>query len=78
MKDTVLIVIGLAVATLGVQLSITSTNFIVTIISLVVGTIIGEWLNIEDWLKKIVYKVESSNPASVQSDLQCRMVYARR
>ena len=59
MKDTVLIVIGLAVATLGVQLSITSTNFIVTIISLVVGTIIGEWLNIEDWLKKIVYKVES-------------------
>lgn len=59
MKDTVLIVIGLAVAILGVQLSIISTNFIVIIISLVIGAIIGEWLNIEEWFKKVGYKVES-------------------
>ena len=58
-KETVLIVIGLTVAVLGIQLSITSTNFIIIVISLVVGTIIGEWLNIEGWLEKVGYKVES-------------------
>ncbi len=59
MKETVLIAIGLAVAILGIQLSINSTNFIIMIISLVVGTILGEWLNIEGWFKKVGYKVES-------------------
>jgi len=58
-KETVLIIIGLAVAILGIQLSINSTNFIIIIISLVVGTIIGEWLNIEGWFEKVGYKVES-------------------
>ena len=58
-KETVLVVIGLTVAVLGIQLSITSTNFIIIVISLVVGTIIGEWLNIEGWFEKIGYKVES-------------------
>ena len=59
MKESVLIVIGLAVAILGIQLSITSTNFIIIVISLVVGTIIGEWLNIEGLFEKVGYRVES-------------------
>lgn len=58
-KETVLTVIGLTVAVLGIQLSITSTNFIIIVISLVIGTIIGEWLNIEGWFEKVGYKVES-------------------
>ena len=57
-KESVIIIIGLAVAILGIQLSINFANFIIIIISLVVGTIIGEWLNIEGWFEKLGYKVE--------------------
>ncbi|MGX9136566.1 DUF554 domain-containing protein [Rummeliibacillus sp. JY-2-4R] len=47
MKETVMQVIGLAVAVLGIQMGITSDNFIVVIISLVIGAIIGEWVDLD-------------------------------
>ena len=47
MKETVLSIIGLAVAVLGIQMGFESNNFIIVIISLVVGTVIGEWLDLE-------------------------------
>lgn len=47
MKETVMQVIGLAVTVLGIQMGITSKNFIVVIVSLVIGTIIGEWIDLD-------------------------------
>lgn len=47
MKETVMSIIGLAVAVLGIQMGFASDNFIVIIISLVVGTVIGEWIDLD-------------------------------
>jgi len=47
MKETVMQIIGLAVAVLGIKMGITSDNFIVIIVSLVIGTIIGEWIDLD-------------------------------
>lgn len=46
-KETALSIIGLAVAVLGIQMGFESKNFIIVIISLVVGAVIGEWLDLE-------------------------------
>lgn len=47
MQQTVMQVIGLAVTVLGIQMGITSKNFIIVIISLVLGTIIGELIDLD-------------------------------
>ena len=46
-KETSLSIIGLAVALLGIQMGFESENFIIIIISLVVGAVIGEWLDLD-------------------------------
>ncbi len=71
MKETVMQVIGLAVTVLGIQMGITSDNFIIVIISLVIGAIIGEWVDLDlqlnrfgKWLEhKIGKKGDNSNIA---------------
>ena len=47
MKQTVLSIIGLAVAVLGIQMGFESSNFIIIIVSLVIGTVMGEWLDLD-------------------------------
>lgn len=47
MKETVMYVIGLAVVVLGLQMGLESQNFIVVIISLVFGAVIGEWMDLD-------------------------------
>lgn len=47
MKETVMYVIGFAVVVLGLQMGLESQNFIVVIISLVFGAVIGEWMNLD-------------------------------
>lgn len=42
MKNTVLSIIGLAVAVLGIQMGFETSNFIIVIVSLVIGAVIGE------------------------------------
>lgn len=59
MKETVLIIIGLAVAVLGIQMGFESDNFIIVIISLVVGTVIGEWLDLDKQMNRLGKWVES-------------------
>ncbi|SOC08119.1 hypothetical protein SAMN05880501_10519 [Ureibacillus xyleni] len=53
MKNTVLSIIGLAVALLGIQMGFQSTNFIIIIISLVVGAVIGEILDLDKLLNQL-------------------------
>ena len=59
MKATVLSIIGLAVALLGIKMGFESANFIVLIISLVVGTVIGEWLDLDQKMNRLGQWVES-------------------
>lgn len=59
MKTTVLSIIGLAVAVLGIQMGMETTNFIIVIISLVVGAVIGEWLDLDHQLFRLGKWVET-------------------
>lgn len=58
MKETTMSIIGLAVALLGIQMGFKSDNFVVIIISLVVGTVIGEWIDLDKWFNRFGLKVE--------------------
>lgn len=52
-KETVMYGIGLAVIVLGVQMGFKSENYLIVIISLVFGAVIGEYMNLEEKLNKI-------------------------
>lgn len=58
MKETTMYIIGLAVAVLGIQMGLESDNFIIVIVSLVIGTIIGEWIDLDKWFNRFGQKVE--------------------
>jgi len=69
MKVTVMYAIGLSVMVLGLQMGLKSDNFLIVIISLVVGAVIGELLRLEDrlndlggWLER---KVGSNGQGSI-------------
>lgn len=69
MKVTVMYAIGLSVMVLGLQMGFKSENFLIVIISLVVGAVVGELLKLEDklndlgkWLEK---KVGSNGKGSI-------------
>jgi uncharacterized protein len=53
MKSTVMHTMGLAVIVLGLQMGFKSNNFLIVIISLAVGAMIGEFLALEDKLNKL-------------------------
>jgi len=59
MKSTVLSIIGLAVTLLGIKMGFESDNFIILVVSLVVGTVIGEWLDLDRQMNRLGKWVES-------------------
>lgn len=59
MKSTVLSIIGLAVTLLGIKMGFESDNFIILVVSLVVGTVIGEWLDLDKQMNRLGKWVES-------------------
>lgn len=69
MKTTVMSAIGLAVMVLGLQMGLKSENFLIVIISLVVGAVMGEWLKLEEKLndvgKWLENKVGSNGKGSI-------------
>ena len=52
MKSTVIHGIGLAVTVLGIQMALQTEQFLFVILSLVLGTVIGEWVDLDDKLNK--------------------------
>lgn len=52
-KETVMKVIGLAVVVLGMQMAFASQQFLLVIMSLVVGAVLGEWWRLEDKLRRL-------------------------
>ncbi|WP_431028519.1 DUF554 domain-containing protein [Lysinibacillus sp. LZ02] len=59
MKETALSIIGLAVAVLGIQMGFESDNFVIVIISLVIGTALGEWFDLDRMFNRFGQWVES-------------------
>lgn len=53
MKATVMYGIGLSVMVLGLQMGFKSANFLIVILSLVIGAVIGESLRLEDRLNAV-------------------------
>jgi uncharacterized protein len=69
MKTTVMYAIGLSVMVLGLQMGLKSQNFLIVILSLVIGAVLGELLKLEErlndlgqWLEK---KVGSNGKGSI-------------
>lgn len=59
MKTTVMRAIGLAIAVLGIQMGMKSEQFLLVILSLVIGTVAGEALKLEEKLSSIGSWIES-------------------
>ena len=53
MKTTVMYAIGLSVIVLGLQMGLKSENFLLVIISLVLGAVIGEMMQLEEKLNQL-------------------------
>ncbi|MBS4207161.1 DUF554 domain-containing protein [Bacillus sp. FJAT-50079] len=51
-KATVMQGIGLIVIILGLQMGLKSENFLIVILSIVIGAVLGEWLGLEDKLNE--------------------------
>jgi len=69
MKATVMNGIGLAIVVLGIQMSFKSENYLIVILSLVIGAVIGELVSLEDkftavghWLE---LRIGSNEPGSI-------------
>lgn len=58
MKETVMYAIGLAVVVLGLQMGFESQNFVIVIISLVLGTVLGEWADLDQKLNRFGHWIE--------------------
>ncbi|MBY0097562.1 DUF554 domain-containing protein [Mesobacillus maritimus] len=59
MKTTVMYGIGLSVIVLGLQMGFKSENFLIVIISLVVGAVIGEYFDLDGKLNSVGYWLET-------------------
>ena len=59
MKQTVMYAIGLAVTVIGLQMGFESGQFLIVIISLVVGAVIGEWIDLDLQLNRLGQWLES-------------------
>jgi uncharacterized protein len=53
MKQTVMYAIGLAVTVIGLQMGFESGQFLIVIISLVFGAVIGEWIDLDLQLNRL-------------------------
>lgn len=58
MKQTVMSAIGIAVTVLGIQMGLKSSNFVLVIICIVFGGVIGEWLDLDKWLNRLGQFIE--------------------
>ena len=64
MKETVMYGIGLAVAVIGIQMTFESTQVLIVIISIVVGAVIGEWVDLDKKVNDLGHWMESKIPAN--------------
>ncbi len=58
-KETVMIGIGLAVIAMGLQMTLKSEQFLIVILSIVIGAVLGEWIDLEKYLNRLGNWIES-------------------
>lgn len=58
MKQTVMGAIGITVTLLGIQMGLESSNFVLIIICIVFGAVIGEWIDLDKGLNKLGQFIE--------------------
>ncbi|SES41084.1 DUF554 domain-containing protein [Psychrobacillus sp. OK032] len=58
MKQTVMGAIGIVVTVLGIQMGFESSNFVLIIICIVFGAVIGEWIDLDKWLNRLGQFIE--------------------
>lgn len=63
MKETVMYGIGLAVTAIGIQMTFESTQILIVITSIVVGAVIGEWMDVDGKINRLGQWIEKKLPA---------------
>ena len=58
-KETLLNALGLAVVVIGISMGLRTENLLVILSSLVLGGVLGEWLDIEAWLLRAGKRIEA-------------------
>jgi len=66
MKETVMYGIGLAVAVIGIQMTFESTQVLIVIISIVIGAVIGEWMDLDAKINRLGHWLERKMPLKKQ------------
>lgn len=69
MKATAMHGIGLVVIVLGLQMGFKSGNFLIVILSIVIGAVLGEWWGLEDKLNAVGLWIEIKVGSSAQSSI---------
>jgi uncharacterized protein len=62
MKETVMYGIGLAVSVIGIQMTFESTQILIVIVSIVVGAVMGEWIDLDAKINKLGQWIERKMP----------------
>lgn len=55
---TVMQAMGLAIILIGVKSALKSDDILIVIVGLALGSLLGEWINIEKWLSRMGHKLE--------------------
>ena len=67
-KDSIMKIQGLIIVTLGIQMVVQTEDIIITLLSLIVGVVIGEIIRLEEALNRfghwMEFKLETSTPGT--------------
>lgn len=74
MRNTVLSVLGLFTMVMGVQMFLTTQNSLVVLAALLVGTMLGEWWQIEDGLERLGNRLKNRFAKTFQGQDMSRFV----
>ena len=68
MKQTVMYAIGIVVMVMGIQMGLESSNFVIIIICIVLGAVVGEWIDIDKWINRLGQSIEKKFGSKKQTD----------
>jgi len=74
MRNTVLSVLGLFTMVMGVQMFLTTQNSLVVLAALLVGTMLGEWWQIEDGMERLGNRLKNRFAKTFQGQDMSRFV----
>jgi uncharacterized membrane protein YqgA involved in biofilm formation len=75
-KNSIILVISLCVLVMGLDMGLSSNNFILVIFSIVIGTILGEWWALEEKLEGIGNRLEKWVGKKGQGNISAAFVSA--